>query len=85
MNGRRLGVAAAVAAVSSMIALSVEPVAGQAKSGVPRDPHGRPDLQGIWTSNEMAGVPPRVSAYSESRIRPPPKLTWTSTTIAVSR
>jgi hypothetical protein len=49
MNGRRLGVAAALAVVSSVIALSVAPVAGQAKSAVPRDPHGRPDLQGIWT------------------------------------
>jgi hypothetical protein len=48
MNGRRLGVAAAVAGVLAIVALSVAPVAGQAKSSVPRDPHGRPDLQGIW-------------------------------------
>ena len=48
MNGRRLGVAAAVAGVSAIVALSVAPVAGQAKSAIPRDPHGRPDLQGIW-------------------------------------
>ena len=48
MNGRRLGVAAAVAGVSAIVALSVAPVAGQSKSAIPRDPHGRPDLQGIW-------------------------------------
>jgi hypothetical protein len=48
MNGRRLGVAAAVAGVSAIVALSVAPVAGQSKSATPRDPHGRPDLQGIW-------------------------------------
>jgi len=48
MNGRRLSVAAAVAGVSAMVALSVAPIAGQAKSAMPRDPHGRPDLQGIW-------------------------------------
>ena len=48
MNGRRLGVAAAVAGVSAIVALSVAPIAGQAKSAMPRDPHGRPDLQGIW-------------------------------------
>ncbi len=49
MIGRRLGFAAAFASVSSIIALSVAPVAGQAKSAIPRDAHGRPDLQGIWT------------------------------------
>jgi hypothetical protein len=48
MDGRRLGVAAAVAGVSAIVALSVAPIAGQTKSAMPRDPHGRPDLQGIW-------------------------------------
>jgi hypothetical protein len=32
----------------AIVALSVAPVAGQSKSATPRDPHGRPDLQGIW-------------------------------------
>jgi hypothetical protein len=49
MNGRYLGVAAAVAAAAAVVLLNVAPVSGQANSGIPRDPHGRPDLQGIWS------------------------------------
>src|SRR5262245_62626382 len=49
MNGRRLSVAAGLAAVVSMVALTVAPVSGQAKSAAPRDQNGRPDLQGIWS------------------------------------
>ena len=49
MTGRRLSLAAGLAAACSIFALSVAPVAGQAKSAVPRDPNGRPDLQGIWS------------------------------------
>jgi hypothetical protein len=49
MNGRCLGVAAALAAAAGVVGLSVAPVSGQANSAIPRDPHGRPDLQGIWS------------------------------------
>ena len=49
MNGRRLSLAAGLAAACAIFAVSVAPVAGQSKSAVPRDPNGRPDLQGIWS------------------------------------
>jgi hypothetical protein len=44
-----LGIAAALAGAAAIVTLSVAPVAGQAKSAIPRDPQGRPDLQGIWS------------------------------------
>ena len=49
MNGRRLSLAAGLAAACAIFAVSVAPVAGQSKSAVPRDPNGHPDLQGIWS------------------------------------
>jgi hypothetical protein len=62
MTGRVFASAAAVAGLSSVLALSAVPVAGQAaKTGaapraaartapaVPRDPQGHPDLQGVWS------------------------------------
>jgi hypothetical protein len=49
MNVRRLGVAAVLSVGAAVVSLSVAPVAGQAKSAIPRDEHGRPDLQGIWS------------------------------------
>src|SRR5262245_10957564 len=48
MNARRLGLAISLAAGFAVAAQSV-PVAGQAKAPIPRDPQGRPDLQGIWS------------------------------------
>jgi len=49
MSGRRLNVAAALAGAVAVAAISVTPLAGQAKSSIPRDPNGHPDLQGIWS------------------------------------
>ena len=49
MNGRCLSLVGALAIAAAVVTLSVVPVTGQAKSAVPRDPHGRPDLQGIWS------------------------------------
>lgn len=49
MTGRLYASAAAVAAIISLVALSVTPVAGQSKSAIPHDSHGRPDLQGVWS------------------------------------
>jgi hypothetical protein len=45
----RLYPAAVLAAIVSLVAVSVTPVAGQAKAAAPRDPNGRPDLQGVWS------------------------------------
>ena len=50
MTGRVSASAAAVACVGAIVALSIVPAAGQGKpSPIPRDPFGRPDLQGVWS------------------------------------
>ena len=49
MNRRWLRLATAVAAAAAVAALSAAPRAGQNQSAIPRDAHGRPDLQGIWS------------------------------------
>jgi hypothetical protein len=49
MNGRLLGPAAALAVAAAVVVLSVAQVAGQSESPTPRNPDGRPDLQGIWS------------------------------------
>jgi hypothetical protein len=41
----------------SFATTSVEGQAGQGTWKVPRTPWGEPDFQGIWTTNEMHGVP----------------------------
>jgi hypothetical protein len=48
MSRRMIASASALSAFACMLMLSAVPVAGQAKKAVPRDPQGRPDLQGIW-------------------------------------
>jgi hypothetical protein len=48
MNRRRLAQAAALAVAAAVVALSLAPVVGAAEPAIPRDAHGRPDLQGIW-------------------------------------
>ena len=49
MTGRCMAVVGALAVVAAVVTVSVAPVAGQAKSAIPRDAQGRPDLQGIWS------------------------------------
>jgi hypothetical protein len=49
MIGRRLNFAAGLAVGAAVLAISVTPLAGQAKSAIPRDSNGHPDLQGIWS------------------------------------
>jgi hypothetical protein len=52
-------VAAGGTAVLILLAVSLAPttVAGEAGYKAPRTPWGEPDFQGIWTTNEMHGVP----------------------------
>jgi hypothetical protein len=40
---------ASFASVIAVAGLSIVPAFGQAKAAIPRDPHGRPDLQGVWS------------------------------------
>ena len=54
--------AAALTAALAVVALTAAPLDGQAPaaspaSTVPRTPWGDPDLQGIWPSTDMLGVP----------------------------
>src|SRR4051812_49598139 len=57
---------------SALVALAVAPLAGQAsKAGykTPRTPWGDPDLQGMWPSTDMVGVPlQRASAFGERNL-----------------
>ena len=50
---------AVLTAVVALVALSPVGLLGQAPAGytVPRTPWGDPDLQGIWPSTDMVGVP----------------------------
>src|SRR6185503_2705055 len=52
---------AALAGVVAVIVLSSAALEGQAPDGdgysVPRTPWGDPDLQGVWPSTDMVGVP----------------------------
>jgi hypothetical protein len=49
MAGRVCAYVASFAAVVAVVGLSIVPAFGQAKAAIPRDPHGRPDLQGVWS------------------------------------
>jgi hypothetical protein len=56
-----LAVGAAIVLVAAVVALTSAPVARQAGQGAgwtaPRTSWGDPDFEGIWTTNEMHGVP----------------------------
>src|SRR5262245_50795966 len=56
---RKTLVAAGGSTVLIMLAMSLAPtsVSGQGGYKAPRTPWGEPDFQGIWTTNEMHGVP----------------------------
>jgi hypothetical protein len=49
--------AALLASILAGVLLASIPVAGQSGYKAPRTPWGEPDFQGIWTANEMHGVP----------------------------
>jgi hypothetical protein len=66
MVGRVSAYVASFASVVAVAGLSIVPASGQAKAAIPRDPHGRPDLQGVWSyatvtplerPSELAGKP----------------------------
>ncbi len=50
------GLAAAIVAVSS-IAMAPAAQAPRSPNALPKTPWGDPDLQGVWTSDDMRGVP----------------------------
>ena len=77
MTKRFLGSLTALLAVIVVVSPAAVPVAGQttttaaktAKTWMPpRTPWGDPDLQGIWPSTEMVGVPFERSRESEERL-----------------
>ncbi len=62
MRSRSLpALGAAVLLIVAVVALATTPIAGQTGRGTsgktPRTSWGDPDFQGIWTTNEMHGVP----------------------------
>ena len=68
---RRLAAGVAVMAGCALVLLPAEPVAAQAQGSAdasaakrrdpawkaPRNAFGQPDLEGIWTTDDMRGVP----------------------------
>src|SRR5215475_7159071 len=56
----------------ALVALAVAPLAGQAAKSTykaPRLPWGDPDLQGVWPSTDMVGVPlQRASNFGERNL-----------------
>ena len=58
--------------LAALVALAVTPLAGQAAKAAykaPRLPWGDPDLQGVWPSTDMVGVPlQRASNFGERNL-----------------
>ncbi|MBI4521427.1 MAG: hypothetical protein HY701_11360, partial [Gemmatimonadetes bacterium] len=64
----------ALAAAMAVVSLTAPPLAAQAPTGaaagwtLPRTPWGTPDFQGVWTTDDMRGVPmQRPEEFGERR------------------